>query len=282
MKSLGDVLKLAAHYLKERNDPMPKRHAEDLLSHVLGEPRLNLYLQFDRPLQEDELSTYRALLKRKAMGEPVEYIFGELSFFGCQLLVTPDVLIPRPETEVLLEKACNQIKGRSLTGKHAWDICCGSGCIGLGLKKRFPELAVALADLSGPAVSVAQENSKRNQLTVEILCGDLLAPFQSRRADLIFCNPPYISKREFSFLDRSVKDFEPALALIGSESGLLYYERLSSELPEYLNSGASVFLEIGTGQGEAILDLFNAEHWKVKRVEKDWAGHDRFFFLEFE
>ncbi len=282
MKILGDVLKLAAQYLKERSDPNPRRHAEDLLSHVLKEPRLNLYLQFDRPLQEDELSAYRALLKRKATGEPVEYICGELAFFGCQLLVTPDVLVPRPETEVLLEKACDQIKDRPLSGKQVWDICCGSGCIGLGLKKRYPELAVALADLSDQALSVAQENAKRNQLTVELLCGDLLAPFQGRKADFVFCNPPYISKKEFHLIDRSVKDFEPALALIGGESGLLYYERLKCELPTYLNPRARVFLEMGTGQGEAVLDLFNAGHWKEKRVEKDWAGHDRFFFLEFE
>ncbi|MBS0652056.1 MAG: peptide chain release factor N(5)-glutamine methyltransferase [Verrucomicrobia bacterium] len=282
MKILGDVLKLAAQYLKERNDSNPRRHAEDLLSYVLKEPRLNLYLQFDRPLQEDELSTYRALLKRKATGEPVEYICGELAFFGCSLLVTPDVLIPRPETEVLLEKAADQIKDLSLAGKYAWDICCGSGCIGLGLKKRFPELSVTLSDLSEQAILVAKENCKRNQLDVEFLCGDLLSVFQGRKADFVFCNPPYISKKEFDSLDRSVKDFEPALALLGSESGLLFYERLSSELPGHLQSGARVFLEIGTGQGEAVLDIFNAGHWKAKKVEKDWAGHDRFFFLEFE
>ncbi|MGE0669750.1 MAG: class I SAM-dependent methyltransferase, partial [Parachlamydiales bacterium] len=189
MKILGDVLKLAAQYLKERNDPSPRRHAEDLLSHVLKEPRLNLYLQFDRPLQEDELTSYRALLKRKATGEPFEYICGKTSFFGCELLVTPDVLIPRPETEVLLEKACDRIKKDPLAGKSAWDLCCGSGCIGLGLKKRFPELAVSLSDVSERAISVAKVNSKKNQLDVELLCGDLLSVFQGRKADYVFCYP---------------------------------------------------------------------------------------------
>jgi len=282
MKILGDVLKLAAQYLKERNDPSPRRHAEDLLSYVLKEPRLNLYLQFDRPLQEDELTSYRALLKKKAAGEPFEYICGKTSFFGCELLVTPDVLIPRPETEVLLEKACDRIKEEQLAGKSAWDLCCGSGCIGLGLKKRFLDLAVSLSDVSERAISVAKENSKKNQLDVELLCGDLLSVFQGRKADYVFCNPPYISKKEYDSLDRSVKDFEPALALVGGESGLAFYERLSKELPGYVQPHDQVLIEIGTGQGEAVLDLFSAGHWKAKGVEKDWAGHDRFFFLEFE
>lgn len=282
MKILGDVLKLAAQYLKERNDSNPRRHAEDLLSYVLREPRLNLYLQFDRPLQEDELTSYRALLKRKASGEPFEYICGKVAFFGCELLVTPDVLIPRPETEVLLEKACDQIKQGVLAGKTAWDLCCGSGCIGLGLKKQFPELAVSLSDVSQRAMWVAKENSMSNQLSVELLCGDLLSVFQGRKADFVFCNPPYISKKEYHSLDRSVKDFEPELALVGGESGLAYYERLSKELPTHLQPHAWVFLEIGKDQAEAVLGLFNAGCWKAKRIEKDWAGHDRFFFLEFE
>ena len=282
MKTLGDVLKLATDFLKERQDSHPRRHAEDLLSFVLKEPRLNLYLQFDRPLQEGELSHYRMLLKRKATGEPVQYICGETTFFGCHLRITPDVLIPRPETEILLQKGSDQIKDIPLSGKKAWDVCCGSGCIGLGLKKRFPELSVTLSDCSEKALSLARENAGSNQLEVEILYGDLLSGFKGRKADYVFCNPPYISKNDFTSLDPSVKNFEPVLALVGGDSGLLFYERLSRELPDYLEPQAQVFLEIGNDQGKSLLDLFSQECWRAKRVEKDWAGHDRFFFLEFE
>jgi len=258
-------------------------HFDKLLSHVLKMPRLDLYLQFDRPLHEEELSTFRSFLKRKAGGEPAEYICGEVSFFGCQIGISPDVLIPRPETEILVEKICLAIKEIPLSGSRAWDICCGSGCMGIALKKRFPELAVTLADISEKALSVARENSRRNGVEVELLCGDLLAPLRGRpKAHLVLCNPPYISRKEFNELDRSVKDFEPERALIGGEDGLLFYERLSRDLPECLMPQAQVFLEIGAGQGKAVSDLFNAAHWKAKRVEKDWAGHDRFFFLEFE
>jgi len=237
-------------------------------------------LQFDRPLQEDELKMYRALLKRKAAGEPIEYICGSIEFFGCDLYTNANVLIPRPETELLLEKASQQIEKN--VEKKVWDVCCGSGCIGLGLKKRFPQLKVILSDIEESAISVAKRNAKRNQLDVEFLLGDLLSVFKGQKADMIFCNPPYISRKDFECLDRSVKDFEPSQALIGGESGLLYYERLSRVLPEYLEPKARLFLEIGAGQGGAVLDIFNSGYWKAKKVEKDWAGHDRFFFLEFE
>lgn len=282
MKTLGDVLKLATQYLKERNDARARRHAEDLLSFILKEPRLNLYLQFDRPLEENELAVYRELLKRKASGEPVEYICGSVAFAGCELEVSSDVLIPRPESEILLEKACQKIQQRQVAGRQAWDICCGSGCLGLGLKKRFPELALSLADISLKALEVARRNAERNSLSIEFFNGDLLQPFEDKKADIILCNPPYVSNKEFIDLDPSVKNFEPSLALIGGEKGTEFYERLSRQLPKYLHPQAMLFFEIGTGQGKDILDLFDAPYWKEKKVEKDWAGHDRFFFLEFE
>jgi release factor glutamine methyltransferase len=282
MKSLGDILKLSTQYLKEKNDPRARAHAENLMSYVLKLPRLDLYLQFDRPLEEDELSIYRALLKRKAQGEPLEYIMGELAFYDCTLSVTPAVLIPRPETEILLDKVCERLRSKNVVGLQAWDLCCGSGCLGLGLKKAFPELSVTLSDLSTDALQVAQKNCMRNDLQVDFLHGDLLAPFQGRTADLVLCNPPYISQKDFNELDPSVRLFEPKMALVGGESGNLFYKRLAFELPPFLNPGALVCLEIGCSQGEVVSSLFSASHWKAKSLEKDWAGHDRFFFLEFE
>lgn len=282
MKILGDVLKLAIQYLKERNLPNARRDAEELLSSILKMPRLNLYLQFDRPLHEDELVLFRTYLKRKVLGEPVEYICGKVFFSECEILVNPDVLIPRPETEILIEKVFGALQASPLSGRRALDLCCGSGYMGIALKKRFPELEVALSDLSDKALAVAAENARRNGQEVELFSGDLLAPFEGRKFDFVLCNPPYVSRKEFNELDSSVKNFEPQLALIGGEDGLLYYQRLGRDLPRHLTPGAQVFFEIGTGQGGAVLDLFNAGCWKTRRVEKDWAGHDRFFFLEFE
>lgn len=282
MKTLGTVLKLATEYLKERQDQRPRLHAEELLSFVLKLPRLDLYLQFDRPLQEDELDSYRSFLKRKAEQEPIEYILGETIFYQCPLIITPSVLIPRPETEILLDMVCQRLKDRDVKKMQAWDLCCGSGCLGIGLKKTYPQLDLTLSDLSLQALEIAKINCERNGIVAELLQGDLLTPFQGREADLVLCNPPYVSQKEFNALDPSVRDFEPSIALLGGENGLIFYERLAQELPAYLRPGALAFLEIGSQQKDAVFSLFSASCWKTKEIKKDWAGHDRFFFLEFE
>jgi release factor glutamine methyltransferase len=166
--------------------------------------------------------------------------------------------------------------------KIAWDICTGSGCIGIALKKACASLQMTLSDSSQQALGIAAGNAKSNDVEVEILHGDLLTPFTGRKADLIFCNPPYVSSKEYFTLDPSVKNFEPGEALIGGEGGLAFYRRLQNELPDHLNAKAKIFFEIGSEQGKAVLEIFSAGCWRNKRVEKDWAGHDRFFFLEFE
>ena len=276
MKTLGEVLTLSAQYLKDRKVTRARRIAEELLAHHLELKRLDLYMQFDRPMLETELAAYRASLKRKIAGEPLEYILGKIPFFHCQIEVSPAVLIPRPETEILLSKAAQAVTPEM---KTAWDVCCGSGCLGLGLKKAHPHLEVTLSDLSPDALEVAKKNGALNELDVKCVQGDFLAPFAGKKADLILCNPPYVTDGEYDALDPEVKNFEPKMALVG---GLSFYQRLSQELPNYLNPGAKVFLEIGSKQGDAVLSLFSAPCWTVKRVEKDWADHDRFFFLEFE
>jgi len=277
MIPLGKVLQLTVQRLKER------RVAEELIAAALQCDRLQLYMQFDKPLLQTELESIRALIRRKLKGEPLDYILGRVTFYGCTLRITPAVLIPRVETEVWLDKACAHLRSRNwLAGKKAWDVCTGSGCLGMGLKKTFPELEVTLADLSQEALALAQENAFANQLAVTCVQGDLLAPFAKQKADIILCNPPYISKEDYQALDPSVKAFEPLIALDGGEDGLDFYRRLSHELPEYLHPKALVFLEIGAEQGPAVRDLFEAPCWRSVSLGKDWAGHDRFFLLEFE
>jgi release factor glutamine methyltransferase len=282
MKTLGEVLTLTSDFLKEKKCSRFRRVAEEIISHVLHLKRLDLYMQFDRPVQELELEKMRALLKQAAKGEPIEYLTGEVAFYHCMFSVTKEVLIPRPETEILVDQACRTLKKESSQEKTVWDICTGSGCIGIAVKKACPDITMCLSDISKEALEVASMNAKRNEVQVELLQGDLLAPFSGRKADVVFCNPPYISSKEYLTLDPSVKDFEPQIALVGGEDGLLFYKRLSEELPAYLNPNAKIFFEISTGQGKAVLSLFSGKGWKNRRVEKDWAGHERFFFLEFE
>jgi release factor glutamine methyltransferase len=273
MKTISEVLPLAATFLK--ND---RKTAEEILASVLGIKRIELYMQFDRPLVEAELEKMRAALKRSAQGEPVEYIFGECEFYGCRLEVTPDVLIPRPETEVMVDLIAKRIKGK----KNLWDLCTGSGCIGLALKRACPELSVTLSDLSPKALALAKKNAEKNHLQVEFLFGDLLQPFAGKKADAVVCNPPYISKKEYESLDVSVRSFEPSMALVGGETGFEFYERLAAELPRYLCEGGALFLEIGFQQGNGVKEIFKKSPWREGEILKDWAGHDRFFFLEIE
>jgi release factor glutamine methyltransferase len=282
MKTLGEVLGLSSQFLNDKKISRSRRIAEELLGFTLKLKRVDLYMQFDRPLLEEELEVFRSLLKRAAKGEPVPYITGEVLFYDCTLRVTPDVLIPRPETEILVDLACKQIQQQLFAGKVVWDLCTGSGCMGIAVKKACPDLKVTLSDLSAEALRIAAENAQRNQVEVETVQGDLLAPFASAKADFIFCNPPYVSPQEYEQLDPSVRDHEPKLALVAEEEGLGFYRRLKEELPVHLNPGAKIYLEIGSKQGKAVLELFSGAPWKAARVEKDWAGHDRFFFLEFE
>jgi release factor glutamine methyltransferase len=282
MKTLAEILTISSHFLKEKGCTRFRRDAEDLISSVLQLKRIDLYMQFDRPMQEVELEALRILLKRAAGGEPIEYIIGKVLFYDCEISVSPDVLIPRPETEILVEAACRILNGTDVHSKTAWDLCTGSGCIGIAIKKACPHLSLSASDISNKALEVAVMNAKKNEAEIEFLLGDLLIPFTGRKADIVVCNPPYVSSAEFLTLDRSVKDHEPQIALLGGDDGLSFYRKLENELPSYLNSGAKIFFEIGALQGKAVQNIFCSKGWKNKRVEKDWSGHDRFFSLEFE
>jgi release factor glutamine methyltransferase len=271
MKTILEVLKLSSEFLAERKIDRPRRIAEELLAHALRLKRMDLYLLFDKPIEEKELALIRELLKRCAKQEPLEYVLGEIDFFGAQIKVDRRALIPRQETEILVERVSKKLRGKVL-----WDICTGTGCIGISLKKKHPELDVTLSDISQEALELASMNAKLNSVDVLLLQGDLLAPFVGQKADIIICNPPYISQKEFEALDMSVRGFEPKLALLGGERGSEIYEKLSTVLPQYLNDGAQVFFEIGKDQGPILKALF-----PDGELFMDWSGHPRFFEISF-
>jgi len=272
MKQLGEVLKLSTSFLQERGVARARRTAEELLAHCLQMKRLDLYMAFDRPLSEPELVMLRPLVKRCSEHEPVEYVIGTVEFAGCQITVNKNVLIPRPETELLVE----WVKKRRV-GHVLWDVCTGSGALGIALKKAMPDLHVVLSDISPQALALAKQNGSANGVFVEFLEGDLLTPFSGRKADMIVCNPPYLSEVEFTQTDPSVRQFEPKQALVAGARGTELYEQLASKLPECLNVPSRVFLEIGSTQSPALRKIFS--DYQIQ-LEKDWAGHDRFFFLE--
>jgi release factor glutamine methyltransferase len=282
VKTLLDIVNLSTAFLEQKGFRSPRRDVLELVSDVLAIRPLDVYMQFDRPLEESELERCRAALRRRATGEPIQYIRGKVDFFDCQIAVNRDVLIPRQETELLVDLISKRLQGRDLSGKKLWDLCCGSGCIGIALKKAFPDLHVALSDLSLAALQVAQRNGSANGVDVEWHQGDLLAPFVGQRADFIVCNPPYIAEEEFAELEIEVRDFEPRGALVAPELGLAFYRRLAAEISQFLVPHGQLWLEIGATQGERISALFAGVAAKSRVLLQDLAGRDRFFVLELE
>lgn len=278
--SVCELLLFGEKSLKLAEVFSPRKTAEFLLGFIIGASRSDLYLLSDFVPREEDRNQFISYVERAGKGEPPEYIVGKISFYGCEFEVGPDVLIPRPETEVWLDAAAKEI----VPGKPAivWDLCTGSGCIGISLKKKFPFLSVSLSDIEEKALAVAGRNAFRNGVSVELLSGDLFSPFLGKKAHYIFCNPPYITKEEYEFLDPSVKNYEPCSALIGGETGLEYYRRLSEGFSDFVYPGVKLFFEIGAGQGDSVKKLFSGHPHKKMEVFSDYAGHDRFFFLEIE
>lgn len=272
MKTIGEVLQHCAAFLERKGVERARREAEDLLSDALGMKRVELYMQHDRPLTEAELTVCRARLVRRARGEPLAYIHGEVEFYGCRIQVTPDVLIPRQETALLAERIARALEKEELVGKSLWDICCGSGCLGISLKKRFPSLHVIVSDVSRLALEIARRNAALNGVEVEFRQGDLLQPFVGQQTHFIVCNPPYVSESDYQQLSPEVRDFEPKQALVAGPDGLDFYRRLAKKLPAFLLPHGHVWLEIGHGQGKALAKLFPSG-----LLQRDWAGLERFF-----
>jgi len=268
VKTVRDILNLSAHYLEERGIQRARREAEDLLCDALNTTRIGLYTDLDRPLQESELALCRRRLARRGQGEPNAYIHGSVDFYECSIEVNPHVLIPRQETALLVDHIAQALNQQgSVEGKILWDVCCGSGCIGIALKKRYPELQVIATDISSEAVSITQRNAQRNEVEITVLEGDLLQPLEGQRCHYFVCNPPYVSEADYAALSPEVRNHEPRLAL---------------ELQDYLHPQARAYFELGTQQGNAIQNLFFQDAWKSSRILEDWAGHQRFFFLENE
>lgn len=282
MKIVSEILSEMIFLFNSQGIENPRRQAEDFLCDLLGCSRASLYQDKNHILSETQFLKWNEWMGKRLKGEPLAYLHGEVQFYDCSLVVNSSVLIPRHETEILVDKIAMQLKNEDRQGKIFWDLCCGSGCIGIALKKKFPELVVTLSDKSEEALAVAERNAIRNGIELSFVKGDLLGPFYGKKAHYIACNPPYISDGEYALLDAEVKNFEPAEALVAGPTGLEFYQRLSKELRRYLFPHAKVWFEIGYQQGDQVNALFKEDFWKKRKMEKDWAGHDRFFFLENE
>ena len=272
MRQLGEVLRLSAGYLSEHGSPTPRLDAELLIGHALGLPRIELYTNFDRPLDERELAACRALLERRGRREPVAYILGRWGFHGLDLTVDGRVLVPRPETEVLVERCLALLDGRD--APRVVDVGTGSGAIALAIKAARPDAAVTAADVSPDALAVARANAEALGLGIELVEADLLAGVDGRFA-LVASNPPYIGEAEVAGLEPEVAEYEPRLATVAGPAGTEVLERLAAAASGALEPGGWLVVECGAGQAEAVRGMLAAAGAVETFAEPDLAGIDR-------
>ena len=271
-----EVIKRSTEYLESKGVDSPRLQIELLLAHVLKLPRLKLYLDFERQLSERELDTVRAMVKRRGEREPLQYIVGTTSFCGLEISVTPAVLIPRPETELLVEQAWAFLASRGDSAATVLDFGTGSGCIAIAIAHKFPACEVHAIDASQEALQVAQANAGRLNAKVHFhrsfAIDDLTSP---RPLDLVVSNPPYIPDAEMETLQPEVRDYEPRMALGGGSEGLDFYRMIASRARMRLTATGCAIVELGHGQEGAVRAIFEGEGWFVETVVADYAGTPR-------
>lgn len=283
---IREALSMAADELAEAGVPDPLAESEYLLTHILGCARPGLFLDAGRVLTPDEARTFRAFIERRKKREPAQYIAGSVDFRGHTIKVTRATLIPRPETELVVDEVI-EVAGEAQSPVVV-DLCTGSGCIAVSVAAELAGSRVYATDISTAALEVAKENAVLNGVAgrVEFFAGDLFAPLPERlkgAVDIVVSNPPYVSLQEMEGLAPEVKDFEPGTALFGGADGLDLLKRIIEEAPLYLKDGGRLVMEIGYSQSEKVRRIAERDgrygHILVKR---DYSGIERIFSARFK
>ena len=254
--TLIDVLRLSTTYLGDHGSSSARLDSELLCAQALGLRRLDLYLQFDRPLDAEELTSIRELVRRRGRGEPVAYITGTREFYGRPFTVTPDVLVPRPDTETLVERATTFLRARPGAELRVADLGTGSGCIAITVAAEIPGMQVVATDVSPAALEVARANAAELGVDVSFMeCS--WADGLDGRFDLIVSNPPYVTTEELEAVDRDVRDFEPRGALLGGDDGLDAYRALLTSVRDNVTT-ARLMLEVDPRHAQEVAALVSA------------------------
>ncbi|MHB9111205.1 MAG: peptide chain release factor N(5)-glutamine methyltransferase [Thermoleophilia bacterium] len=278
--TITDLLGKSTAWLKERGSTSPRLDAELLLAEVLGMNRVELYVHFEQPLNPDEVDRYRELIRRRGEGEPVAYILGRGFFRNHELKLDSSVLIPRPETEHVVDAALDFLmEGEWPVPPAVLDLGTGSGAIAISLAAGFPEAAITASDASAEALELARQNAAAAGVgpRISFIHSDMFDDLDPVATyDLIVSNPPYISKDEWEALPRDVRDHEPREALYGGDDGLDFYRVLADQAPQFLKPRGGLVLEIGASQGKAVTELLAAAgKFRAAGVLQDYAGLDR-------
>ena len=275
--TIDAVLKWATDDFRARGIDKPLLDAQVLLSHALSVSRTQLVIDAKKPLAPDELARFREMVRRRRAREPVAYLLGVREFYGRPFRVDKRVLVPRPDTETLVDVALARTEARSLS-MRALDLCTGSGCVAITLARQRPTARVHATDISDEALAVARENGLRlGAYNVSFARGDLfeavpasLAPF-----DIITANPPYIASGEIDTLDKDVRDFEPRLALDGGSDGLAFVRRIVDGAPGLLDAGGTLVVEVGAGEADATARLFEGRGFRRVTITRDYGKIER-------
>jgi release factor glutamine methyltransferase len=268
-----EVLSAAARYLENHGVESPRLNAEHLLAHVLGKKRLDLYLEFDRPLSDAERATLRDLVRDRGMGKPLQHLLGTAEFFGRSFLSDRRAVVPRAETEQLVELVIQALRDRR-AAVRILDIGTGSGVIAITLALELPLASVAATEVSLEALSLARENAMRHSAKIDFHEADLF-PAAAERFDWIVANLPYIASDELAGLQREV-GYDPSAALDGGSDGLFHIRRLIKAAPAHLAPDGILVLEIGHGQAVAVSAELAALGYREIRIYRDYQGIERF------
>ncbi len=277
--SVIELINWTADYISEKGFENARLETEWLLSHVLKKKRIDLYLNFDRPLSSLELGEFKSLLKRRLNHEPLQYILQETEFYSLPLKVNPHVLIPRPETELLVDKVIEHIKKNPKSGAYnILDIGTGSGCIAIALAKQIENANLEAWDVSEKALQVASENARWNGVDNKICFKqqNVFDEWPGAQFDMIVSNPPYIRKNEFQELAPEIINYEPQSALIAGNDGLTYYNRFASEMTKVASPNSCAFFEIGADMADSVKSIFGSRTY----IFQDLTGRDRIIKVE--
>ncbi len=269
-------------YFERSSVDDPRLAAEVLLSHVLNCRRIELYARFDRIPSEDERARFRDLVKRAAAQEPVAYLTGEREFFSLRFRVTPDVLIPRPETELLVERVLDYCKQREMSAPRILELGVGSGCILVSVLKRSAAALGTGVDVSAAALEVARSNGQRHgvEARLSLVEADWLnlpaAAIPPEKFDVLVSNPPYIAEAGVASLPECIRAFEPHVALTDGADGLAFYRRIAEQARAVLKPDAGVFVEVGVDQADAVTRILAGGGFAHVATQKDRvSGHER-------
>jgi release factor glutamine methyltransferase len=286
--TIRKLLQWTPEFFQKKGLDQPRLSAELLLSHVLKVPRISLYTDYERVLNESQLTSYRELVRRAATDEPIAYLTGRAHFFNMEFEITRDVLIPRPDTETLVESILQTVRHRSgLEAPRVLDLCTGSGCVAAAIAQNLKSAIVVAVDISPAAVAVAKRNIENLKLIDRVIIeqGDLFEPISklvdAGPFDIIVANPPYIATAQMATLDASVRDYEPVIALDGGEDGLIIHRRILQGAPAHLMPKGLVFLEIAFDQGPPAKEMATEyDAFEDVRLMKDYGGRDRVLAMQ--